>query len=119
MNALNRRFDQRIPFETYLTTYINDRPMRAFTTDISETGLHINTLPQHPLPPRTPVGIELALPGMPDTLWLGAELRFDDLCDDFFQGRGIRFTAMADKHGYMLRWFCYRARRKPGSRVYA
>jgi hypothetical protein len=110
MTSLDRRFDTRIPFETYLTAYVNDRPVRGFTTNISETGLYLNTLPQDPLPPMTPVGVELALPDVDETLWLAGELCFDAY-DDYFQGRGVKFTAMAGLHGRILRAFCYHKRR--------
>ena len=111
MTDLERRFDNRIPIETYLTAYICDQPTRGFTTNISETGLYLNTLPDDPLPPFAPVGIELALPGLPETLWLAGEMCFDKI-DDYFHGRGVRFTAMAGLHGRMLREYCYRSRKR-------
>lgn len=111
MTSLDRRFDHRIPLETYLTSYVNDRPVRAFTTDISETGLYLCSLPHNPLPPLQPVGLELALPGINETLWIAGELRRDAL-DDYFYGSGIHFTAMASRHARILREYCYKARRR-------
>ena len=107
---LDRRFDDRLPVETYLTAYLDDRPRRGFTVDISERGLYLNTLAQAPQPPRTPLGLELKLPGMPEAIWAAGETRRDNL-DDYFYGVGIRFTAMAGRHESMLRDYCQRLRR--------
>lgn len=112
MTLLDKRFDGRIPMETYLTAYVDDRPVRAFTTNISESGLYLNTLPGPTASERAVVGLELVLPGLPETLWIAGELRYDVAEDDYFHGHGVRFRAMADRHGRMLREFCYRARRR-------
>ena len=111
MTSLDRRFDHRIPFETYLNTYVNDQPLRSFSVNLSETGLLVNTLPQHSLPPFTPVGLELELPEFGETIWAAGEI-CRDLEDDYFLGRGIRFIAMANLHSRMLREYCYKLRRK-------
>jgi hypothetical protein len=115
----NRRFDARVPLEMFLNAYVDDRLQRGFTTDLSETGLHLNTLMQEPLPPRTPVGLEFALPGLGETIWAAGEICFDSP-DDYFLGRGIRFTAMAGLHARLVREYCYRLRRgRPWSRSLA
>jgi hypothetical protein len=119
MTYLDKRFDGRIPMETYLTAYIGDRPIRGFTTNISESGLYLNTLPDDPKQRLQPVGLELALPGMRETLWIAGELRYGDLSDPTFNGHGIRFKAMAKQHSRMLREFCYQARRRHGRRAFA
>ena len=119
MTHLDKRFDGRIPMETYLTAYIDDRPTRGFTTNISESGLFLNTLPDHPKDRLTPVGLELTLPGSRETLWIAGELRYDDRDDPMFVGHGIRFKIMGDTHGRMLREFCYRARRRTGRRLWS
>jgi hypothetical protein len=59
----NRRFDTRIPLETHISTFVQDHPQRALTFDISESGLYLQALPRDPLPPRTPIGLEVELPG--------------------------------------------------------
>jgi hypothetical protein len=107
--APERRFDGRLPMELYLNAYVDDRLQRGFTTNISETGVYLNTLMHEPLPPYTPVGLEFALPGTRETIWAAGEIRFDTL-DDYFLGRGIRFTAMARLHARMLREYCYKLR---------
>jgi hypothetical protein len=108
---LERRFDDRLPLETYLTAYFDDRPQRGFTVDLSERGLYLSTLAREPQPPRTPVGLELKLPGLPDVIWAAGETRRDTL-DDYFYGLGIRFVAMASRHERMLRDYCLRLRRR-------
>ncbi len=105
----NRRFDARIPLEMYVSAYLLDQPQRTVTLDISESGLFLNALPQHPYPPRTPVGLELELPSMGQTIWVAGETCRDSL-DDYFYGFGVRFTRMANLHRRMLREYCWQAR---------
>ena len=120
----NRRFDSRIPLEMYVSAYVLDQPQRAVTMDISESGLYLNALIQHPYPPRTPVGLEFALPALGETIWAAGETCRDSL-DDYFYGLGVRFTGMANLHQRMLREYCWHARggarggaqvRKPAAR---
>ena len=113
--AANRRFDSRVPVELYLNAYVHDELQRGFTTNISETGVYLNTLMHQPLPPFTPVGLEFSLPGVRETIWAAGEIRYDTL-DDYFLGRGIRFTAMAGLHSRWLREYCYQVRHRAQSR---
>jgi hypothetical protein len=105
----NRRFDSRIPLEMYVSAYVLDQPQRAVTMDISESGLYLNALIQHPYPPRTPVGLEFELPSLGETIWAAGETCRDSL-DNYFYGLGVRFTGMANLHQRMLREYCWRAR---------
>ena len=107
----NRRFDSRIPLEMYVSTYVKDQPHRALTLDISESGLYLNALPRDPHPPRTPIGLEIELPGFGETIWVAGETCRDTL-DDYFYGFGVRFTDMALLHQRMLRAYCLGARRR-------
>jgi c-di-GMP-binding flagellar brake protein YcgR len=107
----NRRFDSRIPLEMYVSAYMLDQPQRAVTLDISESGLYLNALVQHPYPPHTPVGIEFSLPSIGETIWAAGETRRDTV-DDYFYGVGIRFTRMAKLHQRMLREYCWSSRRR-------
>ncbi len=109
MTSLDRRFDTRLPLEMYLDAYVNDRRHRGFTVDISETGLYLNTLAQEPVAPLTPINLELVLPGTGETIWALGEVCRDD-ADDYFYGRGIRFTAMATQHARLVREYCYKTR---------
>jgi c-di-GMP-binding flagellar brake protein YcgR len=105
----NRRFDSRIPLEMYVSAYVLDQPQRTVTMDISESGLYLNALLQHPYPPRTPVGLEFELPALGETIWAAGETCRDSL-DDYFYGLGVRFTQMANLHQRMLREYCWHAR---------
>ena len=107
----NRRFDTRIPLEMYVSTYVRDQPQRAVTLDISESGLYLNSLLRDPDPPRTPIGLEIELPGFGETIWVAGETCRDTL-DDYFYGFGVRFTDMALLHQRMLRAYCRGARRR-------
>jgi hypothetical protein len=109
MNTLNRRFDSRLPMEFYLNAYVHDELQRGFTTNISETGIFVNTLMHDRLPPLTTVGLEFTLPGISETIWAAGEVRYDAM-DSYFLGRGICFTAMAVRHARMLRHYCYHLR---------
>jgi hypothetical protein len=109
-SLLERRFDSRIPLEMYLNAYVDERLHRGFTTNISETGLYLNTLIQAPTPSRIPVGLEFSLPGADETIWAAGEICYGS-ADDYFLGRGIRFTVMAAMHARLLREFCYHVRR--------
>ncbi|MCG5053756.1 MAG: PilZ domain-containing protein [Myxococcales bacterium] len=111
MTQLDRRFDPRIPFETYLTAYMEDRPVRGFTVNISETGLYLNTLPDSLARPTMVMGLELSLPGVPETIWAAGTLCYGTE-DAYFLGQGVRFTAMAQRHAELVRRFCYRLRRE-------
>lgn len=106
----DRRFGVRYPVELYLDTYVNERHKRGVTVNISETGLYLHTIVEAPLPPLTPVGLEFQLPGIDETIWAAGEIRYD-ADDEYFLGRGIRFTAMAGLHAKLIREFCQTMRR--------
>jgi hypothetical protein len=102
--TLDRRYEPRVPLEMYLTTYVQDRPHRGFTANMSESGLYLNTLSGPRLPPGTAFGLELALPGVTETIWAAGQLCYDSL-DQYLQGNGIRFVAMARRHLGLLHHF--------------
>ncbi len=111
MLSLDRRIDYRLPLEMFLNAYVEDQPQRGFTVNVSETGILLASLALHePEPPLTPVGLEFKLPGFDETIWAAGEICRDTL-DDYFLGRGIRFTAMASLHTRILHEYCSRARR--------
>ncbi len=107
--ALDRRIESRVPLEMYLDAYVDDQRQRAFTVNISETGLFVNTLVHEPPPPLTPVALEFTLPGGRDSIWAAGEICYENM-DDYFLGHGIRFTGMARLHARMLRDYCFRFR---------
>jgi hypothetical protein len=110
MALQDRRYGDRVPLEMYLNAYVRDRPQRGFTVNLSECGLYLNTLNRTALAPFTPVGVELALPGIPETIWAGG-LVCHDAVDEYFCGKGIRFVAMARRHLRLLHDFLTRRRR--------
>jgi hypothetical protein len=111
MQSLDRRYGHRLPFEMYLNTYVADRPSRGFTSNLSESGLYLNTVARQPLPPLTPVGLEFSLPGLSETIWAAGQYCYDEP-DDYLNGSGIRFVAMAGLHERMLREYLRDARSK-------
>jgi hypothetical protein len=111
MQSLDRRYGHRLPLEMYLNSYVADRPSRGFTSNLSETGLYLNTVSHQPLAPLTPVGLEFSLPGVSETIWAAGEYCYDGL-DDYLNGSGIRFVAMAGLHERMLREYLRDARKK-------
>ena len=115
MLSTDRRFLHRLPMEMYLNTYVADRPCRGFTSNLSESGLYLNTVTRQPLPPFTPVGLEFTLPGVSETIWAAGEFCYDEI-DDYLNGSGIRFTAMAGLHERMLREYLREARQKRWSK---
>jgi hypothetical protein len=111
----NRRFDSRIPLETHISTFVQDRPQRAVTFDISESGLYLHALPRTPLLPHTPIGLEIELPGFGETIWVAGETCRETV-EDYLHGFGVRFTDMANLHQRMLRAYCRGARRRAACR---
>jgi hypothetical protein len=111
MLSTDRRYRSRIPLEMYLNTYVNDRAQRAFTLNLSPSGLFLNTLPRTVVAPHTAVGLEFTLPGMEETIWAAGEICYDKTNDEYFLGRGVRFTAMAGLHARMIHAFCRRLHR--------
>ncbi len=109
MLLLDRRIDTRVPLEMYLNTYVEDRPQRGFTANVSESGLYLSSLPELQPRPRAAVGLEFSLPGLGETIWAAGEMCYQAL-DDYFLGRGIRFVAMAQLHARMLQDYLRRTR---------
>ena len=82
---MNRREVDRIPLKMFLNEYVQDRPHRAVTTNISPTGLYVNRVfaagKKHLQFGREDryVQLEFALPGTSDTIWARGEIRYDEL----------------------------------------
>jgi hypothetical protein len=111
--ASDRRFNYRVPLGIYLNEYERDRPHRALTVNISETGLYTNrVLDLYPLSRESSVvGLEFELPGTGESIWARGEVCHDSF-DPLFHGQGIRFTGMPRIHLRMLRDFCVEWRRR-------
>jgi c-di-GMP-binding flagellar brake protein YcgR len=109
----DRRIGIRVPFETFLTQYIADRPYRSLCEDLSETGVRITrvALPGLRLAPSDRVvGLELELPGLGETIWARGEVCHEARSPALTQA-GIRFDDMPRIHARLLRDFCHERRR--------
>lgn len=110
MTNQDRRLGYRIPLEIFLNEYIQDRPHRAMTVNVSETGMYVNKVISPIVRTNKVVGLEFELPGTGETIWARGEICYDTL-DEYFHGQGVRFTGMARMHARLLRDFCIEKRR--------
>jgi len=106
-----RRLGFRVPFETMVTSYVNDRPVRAIAGNLSDTGLSMSALSLLAPPPGLVVGLELELPGLGDSIWASGQICYRK-DDHLASGLGIRFVAMARSHARSVRDFCIELRRQ-------
>jgi c-di-GMP-binding flagellar brake protein YcgR len=107
----DRRLGFRIPFETMVTSYVHDRPVRGLATNLSDSGMSLSAISMLAPPPGLVVGLELDVPGMPESIWAAAQVCYRK-DDRLASGLGVRFVAMARSHARMLREFCVEMRRK-------
>ena len=70
----DRRLGFRIPFETMVTSYVHDRPVRGLVTNLSDSGVNISAISMLAPPPGIVVGIELDVPGMTESVWASAQV---------------------------------------------
>lgn len=110
MTRRDRRLGYRIPFQTLLSSYVHDRPVRALAADLSDSGIRLHTTNALAPAPGTTVLLELALPGADDTLWCQGEVCYREV-DELASGLGVRFVTMARLHARMLRDYCVEHRR--------
>jgi hypothetical protein len=113
----DRRDDDRVPLQVFLDEYIDDRPHRALTSNVSPTGLYLHRALSGGR--RTDfrrqsrhVQVELTLPGTSDSIWARGEIRYDDLGLDLVHGTGVHLTDLARGHRRLLRDFVYEHKRK-------
>jgi hypothetical protein len=106
-----RRLGFRIPFETMVTSYVHDRPVRGLASNLSDSGLNMSAVSMLAPPPGLVVGIEIDLPGIDDSIWASGRIcyRHDD---HLASGLGVRFLAMAKSQARTIRDFCIEMRRK-------
>jgi hypothetical protein len=111
-----RRDITRVPLSIFIDEYVDDRPHRAVTSNISATGLYMHRVSTR----RTrlfgrqtrQVQLELRLPDQGDSIWAHGEIRYDELGFDLVHGTGVRFVEMARGHQRMLRDYLYDYRRR-------
>lgn len=107
----DRRLGYRIPLDLMLTAYVHDRPVRALVLDVSDTGLRIEVVAPRSPAAGTVVQLELALPGVEDTIWASATVCYEHP-EQLASGLGVRFIAMAATHARALRDYCVQARHR-------
>lgn len=110
MSRRDRRLGHRVPFQSLLTSYIRERPVRALAADLSDAGIRLHTTCALAPAPGTPVVLELALPEAGDTIWCAGEVCYRE-ADELASGLGVRFVTMARLHARMLRDYCLERRR--------
>jgi c-di-GMP-binding flagellar brake protein YcgR len=113
MLSRDRRLGFRVPLEIFLTQYIRERPFRGLTSNISDTGLYLETVKtaQPRLAAgRATVGLEFELPGTGEIIWARGEVCYGQP-DGYTLGCGVRFTAMPLVHARLVREYCIEARR--------
>ena len=69
-----RRLGYRIPFETMVTSYVHDRPIRGLTGDLSDTGISLSAISMLAPPPGLVVGLEINLPEVEDSIWASGQI---------------------------------------------
>jgi c-di-GMP-binding flagellar brake protein YcgR len=107
----DRRLGYRIPFESMVTSYVHDRPVRGLSSNLSDTGMSISAISMLAPPPGLVVGLEIDLPGMSESIWASGQICYRK-DDHMASGLGVRFLAMARSQARMIRDFCVEARRK-------
>ena len=106
-----RRLGYRIPYESMVTSYVHDRPIRGLATNLSDSGLNMSAISMVAPPPGMLVGLELEIPGMNESIWASGRICYRK-DDRLASGLGVRFVAMAKTHARTLRDFCIEMRRK-------
>jgi hypothetical protein len=107
----DRRLGYRIPFETMVTSYVQERPVRALATNLSDTGLNMSAISMLAPPPGMVVGLEIDLPGMDESIWASAQICYRN-DDRMASGLGVRFLAMAKQQARLVRDYCIEERRR-------
>jgi c-di-GMP-binding flagellar brake protein YcgR len=111
VNVHERRLGYRIPFESMVTSYVNDRPIRGLSTNLSDSGLQMSAISMVAPPPGLVVGLEIDLPGTADSIWASGRICYRK-DDHMASGLGVRFVAMARSQARMIRDFCIEMRRQ-------
>jgi len=106
-----RRLGYRIPFESMVTSYVHDRPIRGLAQNLSDTGLSMSAISMVAPPPGMVVGLEIELPGEADSIWAAGRVCYRK-DDHLASGLGVRFVAMARSQARMIRDFCIEMRRQ-------
>ena len=114
MVSRDRRLGFRVPLDIFLNQYYKEKQFRALTTNMSDTGLHLQLVkaPWTRVVETAPsVGLEFELPGTGENIWARGEVCYERV-DSYFRTVGIRFTAMPRVHARLVRDFCVETRRE-------
>jgi len=106
-----RRLGYRIPFESMVTSYVHDRPIRALASNLSDTGINMSSISMLAPPPGLVVGLEIDLPGMDESIWASGQICYRK-DDRLASGLGVKFVAMAKCQARIVRDFCIEMRRQ-------
>ncbi len=106
-----RRLGFRIPFESMVTSYVQDRPVRGLSTNLSDSGINLSAISMLAPPPGLVVGLEIDIPGMDESVWASGRICYRK-DDRMASGLGVRFLAMATSQARLIRDFCIEMRRK-------
>jgi hypothetical protein len=97
----NRRRSERHAVGFYVDQFINDEPLRCFTTDLSTIGLYMER-PVQPINRASKlIQLEITLPRSSDSIWAVGEVIYDRL-DSLFHGTAVCFQVMAHAHRRVL-----------------
>lgn len=77
------------------------RRLPSVALDLSEGGIQLRRVGGTPGVANEAVGLELALPGTGELIWVHAVTRFAAV-DDGVQRAGLRFSGMAQRHERLL-----------------
>jgi hypothetical protein len=105
-----RRHGERQPVGFYIDQFLDEELLRYFATDLSMHGLYLESpIEGRRRAPRT-LQLEIPLPQVSEVIWASAEVVYERV-DALFHGRGVRFTAMTERHACSLRdWLRENAR---------
>src|SRR3954471_19934053 len=106
----DRRLGFRIPFETMVTSYVHDRPIRGLAWNLSDSGINMSAISMLAPPPGLVVGLEIDLPGTTESIWASGQVCYRK-DDRMASGLGVKFIGMAKSQARMVRDFCIESRR--------
>lgn len=109
--APERRRETRMPLQIFLNEYVDDRPQRCMSLNLSPNGLYLNRLSlakerrptrlRYPQPDKL-VGLEFELPDTSEVIWAAGRVRYGAQ-DAYFHGTGVTFDSMAEFHRRIVR----------------
>lgn len=109
-----RRDIDRVPLSIFLDEYVDDRPHRALTTNVSATGLYMHRVSRRVERQRDTrrMQLEFTLPGTRESIWASGQIRYDELGMDMVHGTGVQIVDIARGHRRLLEDYLYDYRKK-------